>query len=389
MANVLCPFCFTQSRLPELKFRCNNSRCSGRVADPIYANFQGLPKPDIMGSVFPAPSGFFKKMMGEAPKKANCPTCQQETFKRICPKCHYELMYDAGSTEEKIIAIIGGISSGKSTYIATLINRLENEVGGNFQAAVSCKGDRTRERYKKNFYEPLYIKKQILQKTQTAATEAETKTPMVFRVTFNQNNKLKAVNLVLFDTAGEDMKSLDILSTEARYICYADAIIFLLDPLQIPAIRQQLPESELPPEIPNAEPVYIVERLRELHEKLLNLKSTDKITKPIAFTLAKVDAIFPIIDPSSVLHHTGEHIGYVNLSDVQSVHTEILNYLQTWLDLSFSNNVDVSFKNHRFFGISALGKAPVNGKVETIASLRVEDPLLWIFYQFGIINGKK
>jgi len=185
------------------------------------------------------------------------------------------------------------------------------------------------------------------------------------------------------------MKSLDILSTEARYICYADAIIFLLDPLQIPAIRQQLPESELPPEIPNAEPVYIVERLRELHEKLLNLKSTDKITKPIAFTLAKVDAIFPIIDPSSVLHHTGEHIGYVNLSDVQSVHTEILNYLQTWLDLSFSNNVDVSFKNHRFFGISALGKAPVNGKVETIASLRVEDPLLWIFYQFGIINGKK
>jgi GTPase SAR1 family protein len=342
-----------------------------------------------MGQVFSPPSGFLQKMLREAPKKANCPKCQQETFKRICPKCHYELMYDAGTTDEKIIAIIGGRSSGKSIYIATLINRLENEVGRNFEAAVSCKGDRTRERYKQNFYEPLYKKQQLLQATRTAATEAETKTPMVFRVTFNQNNKLKAVNLVLFDTAGEDMESLDVLSTEARYIGYADAIIFLLDPLQIQAIRQQLPASALPPVISNAEPSYIVQRLRELHEKLLNLKSTDLITKPIAFTLAKTDVLLPIIDPSSVLNHTGDHLGYLNLADVQSVHTEISTYLQNWLDLSFSNNVNVGFKNYRFFGVSALGKAPLSGKVETIASHRVEDPLLWIFHQFGMIKGRK
>ncbi len=388
MANLLCPFCFTKSQLTDLLFRCNNSRCSGRVEDPIYADFQGLFKPDIMGQVFSPPTNFLKKAIGEAPKKANCPTCKQESFKRICPKCHYELMYDAGSTEEKIIAIIGGRSSGKSTYIATLMNRLENEVGRNFRASVSCKGDRTRDRYKA-LHEILYKKQELLQPTQTAATEAETKTPMVFRITFNQNNKLKAVNLVLFDTAGEDMESLDVLSTEARYIGYADAIIFLLDPLQIPAIRQQLPDSELPKEISNAEPRYIVERLHELHEKLLNLKPNDKITKPVAFTLAKVDALFPIIDPSSVLNHTGEHLGYLNLPDVQSVHTEISTYLQNWLDLSFSNIVDVGFKNHQFFGVSALGKAPVKGKVETIASLRVEDPLLWIFHQFGMIKGKK
>jgi len=389
MSTILCPFCFNKSKKADLQFRCGNVKCSGMTPDLQYAAYQGSSPKDKKGQVFTPSSGLINKLLGKTLKKANCPTCQRETFKRVCPTCHYELGYDAGETNEKMIAVIGGRSSGKSIYITTLIHRLENEVGRNFQAGVMFIGDSTRERYTKTMKEPLFDKKDILKPTQTAASNVETKTPMVIRVTFNVKNKLNAVNLVLFDTAGEDMKSLDTMSSEARYICCSDAIIFLLDPLQIKSVRQQLSESVLPKELPDVEPSYLVQRLCELHQQQLNLKPTAKINKPIAFTLAKADALFPLIDAGSILHRSGDHLGYLNLSDVQSVHTEISAYLETWLELSFTNNVKTQFQNYRFFGISALGQAPINDRVERINSLRVEDPLLWIFNQFGFIKGKK
>jgi Double-GTPase 2 len=389
MKTIICPFCFNKSKLSNLLFRCRNSRCSGRTEDKIYASYQGLLTAPVLGEVFTPSSSIFQKFAGQLPSKANCPTCKQETLKKICPTCHYELMYDVGATDEKIIAIIGGRSTGKSTYIATLINRLENEVGRNFKAAVNCKGDTTRERYTKDFRNPLYEDKRFINATDSATNNSIVKTPMVFRVTFNENNKPKAVNLVLFDSAGEDMQSLDVLSTEARYICYADALIFLVDPLQIPTVRQQLPTETLPVKLPKNEPGYIVERLLELHEKQFNLKPTDKLNKPVAFTLAKVDALYPIIDASSVLHHAGDHLGYFNLADSKSVHAEISAYMQNWLETNFSNTIDNHFKNYQFFGISSLGKTPINNQITTISSLRVEDPLLWIFHQFGLIKGRK
>lgn len=388
MKTIICPFCFNKSKLSDLLFRCRNVRCSGRTEDKIYASYQGLATTPVLGEVFTPSSSTFQKLTGQLPKKANCPTCKQETFKRICPTCHYELMYDVGATDEKIIAIIGGRGTGKSTYIATLINRLENEVGRNFSAAVSCKGDTTRERYTRDFRNPLYKDKRDIGGTDSALVDSTVKTPMVFRVTFNDKSKRKAINLVLFDSAGEDMQSLDTLSTEARYICYADALIFLVDPLQIPTVRHQLPTEKLPEEDPKIEPRYIVERLFELHEKQFNLKPTDQLNKPVAFTLAKVDALYPIIDASSVLHHAGEHLGHFNLADSESVHAEISAYMQNWLP-SFSNIIDAHFKNHHFFGISSLGKTPINNQITTISSLRVEDPLLWIFHQFGLIKGRK
>jgi hypothetical protein len=39
--------------------------------------------------------------------------------------------------------------------------------------------------------------------------------------------------------------------------------------------------------------------------------------------------------------------------------------------------------------VSALGQAPERGSIQTIASLRVEDPALWLLYLFGQITGKK
>ncbi len=389
MSKITCPFCFETFPSDQVQFRCANSACTGKAPDPKFATYQGLDPKASYGQVFDAtPSkGFFKR--GDS-HSAKCPTCNRETQKRVCKNCHFELMHDAGTTEEYSIAIIGGRSSGKSTYIATLIRRLKNEVGSNFHASVNAMNDFTRKRYLDDFETPLFRNKRLLPPTQTASVGSKLKTPMVYRITFDNNGKRKAANLVLFDTAGEDMQSLDAMSAEARYICYADAIIFLLDPLQIDAVRDELNGENLPNEDPGAEPIQIIERLRELYERVLKLKAIQKVEKPIAFTLSKVDRLYPIIDPGSGLHHTGEHFGMLNSTDTQSIHTEIQNYIETWIGPSFQNTVQAQFAKFRYFGISAIGSAPtIDGRIETIAPIRVEDPILWIFHELNLIKSKK
>jgi hypothetical protein len=389
---ITCPFCFTRFAASEALFRCGNTRCPGRVEDPVYAEYQGLVNPQRMGRTFGVELNRKGRFTGRFRPQttAICPDCEQATHKRICPNCHYELLYDAGLTEERTIAVIGGRGTGKSNYIALLINRLENEIGAYFNAGVRAMGDRTRERYERDFYTPLFRRNQVIPPTRTAGVDTTTRTPMVFRITFETG---KAANLVLFDTAGEDMQSLDAMSTEARYITFADALIFLLDPLQIPAVRQLLPNASLPPADPGAEPEYIVGRLRELYEQQFRLRSKDKITKPVAFTLSKVDMLSSLIDPGSGLHHTGEHFGYLNKTDLQSIHTEILTYLQTWMGLRFDNLVRTNFSNYQYFGVSSFGRAPegIDGQqtINSITPIRVEDPIMWIFSEFGLVKVKK
>jgi GTPase SAR1 family protein len=388
---MLCPFCLNKINPSEILFRCNNSSCPDRKTDNVYDKYQGA-SAGVIGRVIQPE----KKFLGlnvtrfSSPREANCPSCNRTTYKRICPTCHFELLYDAGTTEEEIIAVIGGRSTGKSSYISVLVHRLKNEVGKDFNASVMAIGDATRERYQNNFYKPIFQDKRLIQATRSGSVDSSTKTPMVFRITIENQGSRKAVNLVLFDTAGEDMRSLDLMSAEARYILYSDAIIFLLDPLQIETVREQLPAEVLPPLLPDAEPIAIVERLYELHEKQLGMKPSDKIKKPVAFTLAKIDALFPIIDPGSVLHYTSNHRGYLNLSDIQSVHTDISTYLESWLGSNFNNLVKTHFRNHKYFGISSFGKSPAtNGEINGISPLRTEDPLLWILKELSLIKAKK
>ena len=388
--DILCPYCFERTDTSKLLFRCRNKKCPGQREDKIYAEYQGLLKAPIMGKTFIGEKKGLARFFGSSDKllEAECPECNKKTTQRACPKCHYELKYVGNNIDEKMVAIIGGRASGKSSYIAVLINRLENEVGKNFNAGLMADSDRTRNRYKNDFYKPIFIEKRMLGGTVTAERNPDVKKPMIFRMTFDNQGKRKAVNLVLFDTAGEDMASDDAMFTHTRYISESDGIIFLLDPFQIDTVRDLVPEN-LQDKQEDADPNEIVDRLYQLHEENQKVKSLQKIKKPVAFTLSKSDALFPIIEPDSGLHRSGEHFGYLNEADVQSVHTEISTYLEEWMGSGFDNKVRTYFDCYRYFGVSAFGRSPVGKKIESISPLRVEDPLLWVFNQLKIIEAKK
>ena len=383
---ITCPFCFASFSPQDIQFRCSTLTCTGRTQDTVFANARGY-APTIMGRVLT----HNKRGFG-VPRTAECDVCKKDSRTRLCPNCHYELSHDVGQVEERIIAIIGGSNTGKSHYIAALVNRLQHEVGANFNFSVSMVGDDTRKRWMDDFYRPLFENKKVLEKTLSAVTDLRVKTPLIFRLTLKNGNHIKALNISFFDTAGEDMANLkvDTLSVEARYICHAHGLIVLLDPLQIDSIRQQVPYANIPELNQMARPQFIVERLRELFEQYHHMPVTKKIKIPVAFTFSKVDTLLPIVAPDSALHRPGEHFGLLDLPDVQNISTEIGNYIQAWINPGFCQDIDLKFANYRYFGVSSLGGRPnAQNRLADVNPLRVEDPFLWILYQFDLIKGKK
>ena len=389
LKNITCPFCFETFGAADVEFRCINARCT-READSLYADARGLVTAPSMGHVFSAKHASWPIRSIRPKLSASCDLCNERTNKRLCPHCHFELSHDAGQIDDHVIAIIGGREAGKGHYVATLIHRLEHEVSPAFNSTLRMLGDDTRRRYEDDYRTPLIWQKSLLQPTQSAAVFSQTKTPMVFRLTSKHGAGKRAVNLSFFDSAGEDMQSLDVMSAETRYICNSAGILFLLDSLQIDAVRQQLSPDILPARDIRADPTHIVERLRELFERQSGLSATTRIKTPVAFVLSKIDALMPIVSPGSALRRTGEHFGQFNLADAQSVHTEIRNYLDTWMGSGFSNRVEMDFANFQFFGVSSLGQTPsTRGELETVSPLRVEDPFLWLLFQLGLIKGRK
>jgi hypothetical protein len=375
----LCPFCFAHFSRNDVKFRCANARCT-QEKDEGLEEYQGITTP--MNIVFPH---------GERalPREAECPKCSKPTTNYVCPKCHFDLLPEIGKTDERIVAVIGGRSTGKSNYIATLVRQLKTEISTTFDTGTIARGDMTNDRYNK-YFQPLFTDKKVLPPTPPG--DPQTKIPMVYRVKFNKHRN-RAATLVFFDTAGEDMRSLDAMSKEAKYITMSHGLIFLLDPLQIPAVRALLPPDVLRGAGSGTTPDDIVANLVGLFEKDPTWRRSPKIKTPVAFTLSKIDALLNvdgIIDPGSPLRRAGGHAGYLNNADVEAINAEIESHLYRWMnDGAFKQLIGSHFEDYCFFGMSALGRSPnADGTLDSIEPLRVADPMLWLFKKYGFIRGK-
>lgn len=383
MQKIICPFCFERFALREARFRCMNRECPRRTPDSMYAKARGS-REIIMGRALMGPARLFTR-------KVECDECRVVSTTRICPYCHFELADDVGQVDQRIIAIIGGRATGKTHYIASLVMRLQNEVGKNFNITVRMADDDTRERWNRDFYTPLFVRKALLRPTLPVSLDQQVKSPLVFRLTFGSGARKHTLNLSFFDSAGEDMASLEMMSSpHYRYICQADGIIFLLDPLQIPSLRHRLTAVNLPTLDPNAYPEHIVGCLHKLFKKE---KEKEKVKVPIAFTLSKVDVLLPAmnenIEAGSRLRRPSLHQGYIDLDEMGAVNTEIANYLRVWLGPNFSDDVAKDFVNYSYFGVSSLGEPPDrNNHLTAVSPLRVEDPFLWLLYKLDIVKGK-
>lgn len=399
--NFICPYCFNRINSKGLRFLCSNPECivedipytefkldrQLRRTDPLNPQSPVLPEElrliERRQPVFtPGGGGFFGTIFGRGNvTSANCPRCTKKTTTRACPICHSELPYGIDRSPGKTIAIIGAKESGKSHYIAVLIQQIR-QLAYMFGWSMHAMNDETIRLYETRFHQPLYKRKETIRAT--AAADIDAHKPLFYSLRFR--NLDETITLVFFDTAGENLDSESRISKVNRYIYNAAGIILLLDPLQLPRVRARLPEEALPRE--NSETGLILQRTANVIRTGTGTSPGKKIKIPLALTFSKMDALKPVLGSEAPLYLPSEHRGGVSLADFKRIDRFVGNWVD-YLDENGSMHKGLNaFENISFFGMSALGCNPqASQKLDHVPRpIRVEDPFLWILHQYGLLG---
>ena len=411
---ALCPFCFETFHLSDAPRR----RTSGaKERDEFVGRFLSSPgnevPPPEMHKIEPPPSqgGFMRRLY----HSFFVPDDWNGEVKKVCPNCHLFLPHATACEMlgSEIIAIIGDRGSGKSNYFGVLLRELENryaaEVGFTMYDQETFFVREMRSIHSAGLYArryaPLYDRiGPRMAIVQTASSKSggneDLRIPLIYRLEFSPRmidyvlrpfSPRRALDLVIFDAAGEDMRDddPDILDRFYRYIAAASGIIFLIDPIQCDGIRKQLDpdlQRRFPPEtIDQAE---IVARVINLFQRRRGLKPGQSLQVPIAFAFTKADLLLNLVDPSSRLRRSDRHEGGFDESECHELSEEMAAYLQRWGSKRLLQLAQEKVRVSAFFALSALGQTPEDRTLRLqreVEPHRVADPLLWLLRQRGYI----
>jgi hypothetical protein len=328
---------------------------------------------------------------------AECPNGHGLSYLAMCPRagCKNTLPARYLEAPSRFIGLVGPTNSGKSTYLAVLVRELKRHVGDGLDITLVSADEWTGDRYGDR-YEPLITKRRLVNPTQSAERDPGTARPLIYVITVRQarsrvrpgGGRARSINLVFFDSAGEDVGTFDRMQRYMRYLRYAAGVVFFVDPLTLPGAAADLAHvtaAEGWQREALAERVITntTNQLRIAHGVRGDRK---KVPVPAAVAVSKVDELQPfLIDTSPLVRGPARHDG-LDITDRALVHEYVRGLLHRWklpLDREFDNNYD----DYGLFGFSALG-APVEDNAVAAGGLRpyrVLDPMFWFLSEFGLI----
>lgn len=387
MGRLVCPYCYDSFGAGEILFRCSgqpgaDGRACERQTDERLERAFGFRDP--LPPVFAANGRKLQARHGD---------CKEPTGHRVCPHCHSQLPVQFGKVTSRLIAMVGARETGKTVYMTVLIHELTNKVGARFNAALSGSDDYTRQRFVADYERRLYQDGQLFEATRSAGTRGGKVTPLVFRFTTERSGLLgtrPAHNLLsFFDSAGEDLASQDRVEANARYLANADAIILMLDPLQMPGARRlATADARLPALGTGDTPANLLIRVTELLQMRLGLGPTAQITKPVAVAFSKLDVVRHALPRGSPLLRPEGQSPRFDRADAAEVHEHVRALLHDWEGAQIDQLLRFNYARYRYFGLSALGESPTRDNLVSEAGIRpyrVPDPLLWLLSEFGTI----
>jgi hypothetical protein len=399
---VYCPYCYEETSGLPAWYRCTGrsgpggKRCAAK-ADPVLRDRTGY-----TGAVHPA------FVAGRGRNADVCPECGAQTSIKACPVCHSRLPVHFGKAGSHLIVPVGAKEAGKSVFMTVLVHELMNQAGQQLNAAITGADDHTRQRFAREYEQPLYRESRLLAPTTTTAEGS--RPPLVFRFTSEKppprilNGPMTQAGLLryrdpqrtllsFFDTAGEDLRSYQTTEQNVPYLNAASGILLLLDPLQMRGARElAAPGSRLPtPGDTDDDPAAVLEIVTDLLLIPKGNRTGQRVDQPLAIVFTKMDALWHSLNPTSPLLQSPPRNPYFDERDSMAVHTEIQRLLARWEGSRIDQIARLNYHKYRYFGVSALGETPTEDNqvsARGIRPYRVTSPVLWLLSQFGTIPVK-
>jgi len=357
-------------------------KCLGRLENYRYAcNAPGCAKVGI-----PACQGQEFDQQNKTAQTYACSECGQPMAMRICPDCGFELEADEMRRGFLSISIIGSEGSGKSNFLAVLIDQLRSEMCKVYGCTLyPTGGDRTMNHYERHYRRPLFEHGVCV-----TSTQQEDINPLTYTLLFSSKEKAagQTVGLAFYDSCGKMLETGPEMAAHNKSLYSSGGIVFLIDPSQLPAIRESRKASNMP--VLNSDAQALLLRAVHLIRNGLSIEGANtKINIPIAVCLTKLDTLYPHLDSASFIGDASRHLRrpMLNASDISSCNLEMMALLESWGGGELVRHVSSHFSDYCFFGISALGSAPgTQNEINRVSPHRALDPLLWLLSRHKILK---
>ena len=161
---------------------------------------------------------------------------------------------------------------------------------------------------------------------------------------------------------------------------YCHGIVFILDPLSIPAIRNYIDESVDERDrnsVGTIDSEMVLDAFMNKLREITGQSSTESSATPIAVVISKQD--IRILNPFIGEDLIGEVLDTHGLNMDAYLDAEdavCRKFLKENGLANFVSNIEMKFKNNRFFTCSAIGHVRENGKYNPKGVL---EPIEWIF----------
>lgn len=281
---------------------------------------------------------------------------------RACTACHHPLPADIDERDVLIVSVLGINRAGKTYLLATALNEALNNgalepagiAGFNAEAA-------TANRVHRDYYLPVFRKRSRLDATQDPA-EGDSAEPMIFRFEIGGTPYL----LALHDIAGEAIAEPRRRAVIAPFVSSSDAMLFVVDPLEIDSVRTRLPFEQITVDWRGWSQADV---MRACVEAL----GPDAATTPVSVVLTKSDLIGLAEKRRFRFDRPAPATGW--LEDQAEVDEEVRGLLKSWGAAQLEDIADQAVRG-TFHAVSAFGSAPSDpASPGVVQPLRVADPL--------------
>lgn len=393
---ITCPFCFKKFKADQVVFRASHAEKGDpeyeKAVDELLEQYNKKVGKGALGPVNPIvrveglPESNRARVDGvliEVRDKYDITTSE-----RLCPYCHNELPITSGRGSSKIISVVGASQAGKSVYMTTLLYVLERytceRIDASLIAGSSAYNDEIRENQ-----ERIFEKNIMLDPTPKQHIE-----PLIENLKF-KDDKIPSMTLIFYDIPGEGMTDKGYIEKHGEHIKNSDGIIFLVDPLQMRALRKKinLANREMKGDFTEKyqEPKDIIVYL---FENFISKQSQEKTNIPTAVVVTKSDMLKNLndeeyINKNSNIFRNYDHEKFFNINEFENIDGEVRKFVGK-VDSPFKGAMDTYFRTTGYFAVSSLGCNPQNLHIDSSTSvnpLRVDEPFLWLLYQMNYLDG--
>ncbi len=396
--SIICPHCWLHFDSEHLLYIAAHPALTG---DPILgSNAMKRFTPEKFNA------------LGQALDEMSMPTSDV-----ACPRCRLKIPLTVIDEKNFYFSLVGATSSGKSYYLATLLNILRKTLINDFACSlldVDPEMNQVLDSYESTLFHSVRRHEvAVLPKTQQTGDDFVNTVrlnnipvmlpkPFVYEMKFlTGNDRSKNCNIIFYDNAGEQFEpGADSVSNPGtRHLACSNGIVFIFDPLNDAVMRQLCNPDE--PQLKNDSHVYaqtsllseMIARIR----KHRNMRSGDKCSIPLVIAAGKYDAwqhLFPRrLFPDMISRIPGKLSGAWQKNHVMdisfSLRELLLEYVPELVNTAEGFFEKVIFVPCSSFGcISSVAQSGQLGVIpEKLNPQWVEQPFLTLLHEYALIEA--